>query len=350
MQRFSSVLDREDRAEAAGALGEIARLIAIAGGNLVQAAYIGQNTRASAIVSTVLKAAVDAGTTSDPDWAKPVAEYGDIVGAFVEALRSRSVFARVLADGAVRLPLKTRAAVVTANASAWIVGEGLPVPVSGMALAGQSLEEKKAAALIVLTSELVRSTSPSARTLIDVSLKAAVADTIDAAFVDAITDGITPIAATGTTAVTALADLRAMLDIVNTTGTGSLVWAMGADIANRAATLASASGDLVFPAMGPSGGEMFSVPAVVSSAVLSGQLLLIDASGIAAQLETISVSVADQASLQMSTTPDSPPGTSTVLESLWQTNKVALLARAFFGAEVIRPGSVAILDGVEWGD
>lgn len=330
-------------------LSTVAKMIALAGGNLVQAAYLAESTRAPETVRIAIKAAVSAGNTSDASFAAALAQT-EITGAFVESLRSRSVFARLLADGAVRMPLRTRASIVVANASAWVVGEGMPAPIAAMSLAGHQLEERKAAALIVLSGELLRSTSPAGRALLDSALRGGVADALDAAFVDLVTDGVTPIVATGTTPAAALTDLRALLDAVNSTGAGSLFFIVAPDVANRAATLAGTDGTLTFPAMGPNGGELLNTPAVVSNAVLSGQIVLVDAAGIGAEIEAVTVSLADQASIQMDTAPSSPAGANTVLRSLWQENMVALLARAFFGAEVIRPDSVAVLSGVAWGD
>lgn len=329
-------------------LASIARLIAIAAGNCSQASYLAESSRAPAAVVSVLKAAASAGSTSDPSFASALAESG-VTSAFIEGLRSRSVLARLLVDGAVRMPLRTRASIVIANASAWVTGEGLPVPVSAMSLAGHQLEEREAAALIVLSAEMLRSTSTAGRALLDSALRGGVADALDAAFLDLVTDGVTPIGATGTTPAAALTDLRALLDAVNATGASSLFFLVGPDTANTAATLAGTDGTLTFPAMGPNGGEILNTPALVSTAVLSGQIVLVDASGIAAEIEAITISLADQATVEMSDTPGAPPNAASVLVSLWQSNMVGLLARAFFGAERVRAGSVAILDGAEWG-
>ncbi|CAN7343516.1 phage major capsid family protein [Bosea sp. LjRoot237] len=347
MQRFSSVLDREDHAEAAGVLCEVARFVALGRGDAMQSLALAQAERASELALRYIKSA--AGSLSDPTWGGALDGRAEVISAFVESLRSKSVFARLLADGMTRLPLKTRAAIVTANATAWATGEGMPISVSAMSLAGSALEERKAAALIVLSNELIRSTSPAARALLDASLKSAVADAIDASFLDIVTDGLTPIAATGTTPAAALTDLRTLLGLVNTTGAGSLYFLMGADVANRAATLAGSDSTLTFPAMGPLGGEMLNTPALVSSAMLSGQIALLDATGIAGEIEAVTVSLSDQASIEMDSAPSSPPNAATVLRSLWQENKVAILARAYFGAEVIRAGSIAALDGIAWG-
>ncbi|CAN7399349.1 phage major capsid protein [Bosea sp. LjRoot237] len=331
-------------------LSTIAKMIALSGGNLVQASYVAESTRAPESVQVVLRAAVDAGTTSDPAFAAALVDSG-IVGAFVEALRSKSIFARMLIDGGlVRMPLRTSAAVVAADASGYVVGERMPVPVSALALSGPHLAQHKAAGLIVISSELVRSISPAARALLDNSLRAAVGSALDAKFIDLITDGITSLAASGATAAAALVDLRALLDLVNHNAGGALYWLMPANVANAGSTLAAASGHLMFPGLSPTGGELLGVPVLVSDAVLDGHIMLVDASGIGGEIETVSVSVSQEATIQMDSAPNSPPNAGAVMTSLWQTNRSALLATAHFGAERFRSNAVAVLDGISWGD
>ena len=329
-------------------LAALARMLALGGGSLVQASVIAESTKASEPVRTVLRAAVDAGTLTSPGFAAALVENG-VVSAFVEGLRSRSAFARMLIDGGLlRVPLRTSAAVILADASGFIVGESMPIPISGLALCGRMLAQQKAAGLVVISNELVRSISPAARALLDNSLRAAVGAALDAKFIDLITDSIAPLPASGATALAALADLKAMLDLVNTSAGGSLYWLLPPAVANAAATLAGADGELVFPAMSPLGGEMLNLPALVSDAVLDGQIVLVDASGIGGEIESVTVEVSDQATLQMETAPTNPPVSATVFQSLWQANRAALLARAFFGAERLRDTAVAVLSGVAW--
>ncbi len=327
----------------------LARLVAIGGGNISQAAYLAESTKAPEAVRSVLKSAVDAGSLADPAFANALSDYGDVVGAFVESLRSRSVFARLLDGGMIRMPLRTRAAIATAVATAYARGEGLPIPISALSLAGPQLDERKAVGMVVVSNELLRSTSPAGRALLENALKAAVASAVDASFIDLVADGVTPATASGTAAADALTDLRLMLSAVNTTGAGSLFWVMAPDVANAGATLAAESGELLFPALSPAGGELLNLPALVSTSVLSGTLTLIDASGLAGEIGTVTVSIAQEATIQMDSAPSSPPNAASVMTSVWQTSRAAILATAYFGAERIREGSVAVLDGVDWG-
>lgn len=330
-------------------LSELARVVAISGGNCAQAAVIAEATRAPEAVRSVLKSAAGGGNLSDPAWAGSLDGYSNMVTAFVGSLASSSILGRLLADDAVtRLPLGTSAAAVVANATAFAIGAGSPIAVSSLSLASKSLQPRTAAGMVVLTSELIRSASPAARALVDASLRSAVSTAIDAAFVSIISAGITPTAATGMTAGDALADLKRLLDVVNVSGAGKLYWLMSPSVANAASTLAGPDGSNAFPAMSPSGGEMVNLPALTSSALPAGQLMLVDAASIAAEIEAVTVSLSDQAAVQMSTTPDAPPNAGTVLTSLWRQNLIAVLARCVFGAEKVRSGAVAILANIAW--
>src|SRR4051812_42964919 len=76
-------------------------------------------------VASVLKSAVAAGTTSDNAWAAPLADYQGIVSNFLGSLSNVGAFDRILADnGFLKVPLKTRLALVSGSAVADEVAEG----------------------------------------------------------------------------------------------------------------------------------------------------------------------------------------------------------------------------------
>ena len=99
--------------------------------------------------------------------------------------------------------------------------------------------------------------------------------------------------------------------------------------------------------MSASGGELANLPAIVASGVPAVSLYLIDASGIAADAGPPTVEMSRQATVEMNTTPTG--GASAVQTSLFQTNSVALRATAWFGAQVLRSGAVAVITGINWG-
>lgn len=334
----------------------IAKHLALAKGNPAQAAMLAQATGAGSRVVDILKAAVGAAGPDDAAWAGSTVGYRIAVGGFMDLLRSRSVFFRLLRDGAlVRVPLRTRLGVITADATGWVVGAGAAVPVSRMGLAAPTLDPVKAAAIAVLTDEMVA--SPGSEGLITRALRGAVADAVDGQFLAMIVDGASPsstpsAASSGNTAAAALADLRGLLAVVNTTGNGALYWVASPDVANRAATLAG-DGGLTFPGMTALGGEMLGLPALVSNQVDEGSLFLIDASGIAGDSETITLDASSDTTVEMldeSLQQNALTGAGTTMVSMFETNSVAFKAVAWFGAERFRDGAVAILTDIAWGD
>ncbi|MCY1297332.1 hypothetical protein D9M70_467680 [compost metagenome] len=94
---------------------------------------------------------------------------------------------------------------------------------------------------------------------------------------------------------------------------------------------------------------MLGIPLLISRASprdsSSGQLALIDPTGIAYGAEGISFESAEHATLAMSDTPESDP----VLVSLWQQNLVGYKSIVASNWEVQRDGSVALLTDVAWG-
>lgn len=334
----------------ASMLGLYAKALAMGRGDLPQSLQIAEQRSMPARVQSVLKAAVAVGTTTDTTWAKPLVDHQIIVSAFVSLLRNSSVFYRALDAGMVRVPFNTQAAMVTAGATAYIVNEGAPVPVSRLSLAGVALEPKTAAAMLVVTEDLIRSTSTASEAMLSTELRRGVTAAVDTEFFALITDGSTPTqVSSGTDGAAALADLRALLDAVEPTAESRLMWVMAPDVARQAATLAGADDTLVFPQMGPLGGVMLQLPAMVSDQMAPGTIGLLDMAGIAGESDTITIDASNQASVQMDSTPTNPPVAGTVLVSMWQHNMVSILAKAYFGVERLRTNAWAFLSGVQWG-
>ena len=328
-------------------------------GSPTDALELAEQSRAPSRVVEVLKATVGAASTalgSPQPWGDQLVGYQQLTNGFFEALRGRSAFFAMLQAGALsRVPLKTRFSVATTDATAWIVGAGRPVPLSSVNFAAGALEPAKAATLIVVSEELLRSAAPGAEGAFGRELRGAIADVVDRTFFDLIGRAVTAESATASPD----ADIKTLLDLVNTTGNGALYFLMRPALANAMATLRDPGGWRVFPDMAPIGGSIVGVPALVSAQVpdtggspSSNALWLIDASGIAANADAIEVSMSRQATVEMSSTPgqdavDPDPPTAPNV-SLWQTNSVGIMASVWFGAEVIRSGSVATLEGISW--
>jgi hypothetical protein len=334
----------------AAEFGLLARFLLQARGNALDAAMFAENAPVSTRrVAAILRAAIASGSTSDPSWAGALVDYQHVSEGFVEALRSRSAFIRMLSDGMKRSPLRTRLAVVTSTLIGSIVGEGKLKPVSSIALAGGQLEPIKAVATVVLNGELVMSASVAAISLISNELRGGVASAIDGAFFGEIIDGSTPaVASGGVTAALISVDLRKLLATVNTTGAGRLFFASGAGVANGVSTTVGTDGLLAFPTVTPMGGELLGVPYLVTDGIEDGSLVLVDVTGIVGDIDVITLNASTEATVQMDSAPADPPNAAAVMTSLFQTDRRAMKAEAHFGVERVRTSAVAVLNGLTW--
>jgi HK97 family phage major capsid protein len=321
-------------------LGMVAKTLMLARAEGRPAAGIAEGFKASADVVAIVKAAIGAVSLID------FPPYAAAIASFLESLRSRSVFARLLAEGMRRAPLQTPIRAVGVAVSGTTKSDGYPTPVSRMVLTAPLLARLQAVALIALTRELVEGTTPAALAFLEAELRNAVSTAMDAAFITIITTGAPSIASTGTDSDAALLDLRSLLAQVNATGAGELFWVVSPDVANRASTLAGLAGSLLFADMGPSGGSMLNVTALVSDQVPAGQVVLIDAAGLVGDVDSIDVVASQHAALQLR---DDPTNAAAELTSMWQANAVATRATVGFGLERFRANAVARLTGVAWG-
>ena len=136
--------------------------IALAKGNLHQALEFSKRWRDSTPeVEIVLKAAVAAGTTTDPAWAKPLVEYTNMASEFIELLRPQTFIGRM--TGFRIVPFNIRVPRQTGGSTVGWVGEGLSKPVSKLAFDAVTFPWAKVAGIVVITEELARFSSPSCR-------------------------------------------------------------------------------------------------------------------------------------------------------------------------------------------
>ena len=290
----------------------------------------------------VLKSAVQAGTTSDPEWAGALTEHAQIAQGFLASLREFSAFDQALTDGSfLRVPLRTRVSIVTTAAAGALVGQGDPKPLTKLALADQQLALRKVVSIVAVTEELVRSVEAAALALIENELRRAVATKSDETFLDILaqTTGIASAASTGMSAAQFAADLASALDSLSYGADARLYLVLPPAAAKVVAFLRDANGTL-YPDMTVSGGTIAGIKVVVSNAATDA--ILFDASQIAANSDTIVIDASSQASIQLDDSPTSPQK----MTSLFQSNMRAMRATRFFGAEVLRPEAVAVITGV----
>jgi hypothetical protein len=215
-------------------------------------------------------------------------------------------------------------------------------------LSGAQIDELKATATLIVTDELAKFSGTVAGELFGTELSNAVAVTTDTQFIAVLTSGAASNPSGGATAEHVLNDLRGMLANVTTSARSQLFLLMTSAIAKVLSVLHTNTGAPAFPTMNYNGGQIGGIAAVVSDGVPAGTMVLADAQQIAAASETIQLSAADQATVQMDTVPDSPPTGATNQVSLWQNNLTALRAERFFGVQKLTTTGVAVLTGASY--
>lgn len=329
------------------------------------------------IIAT-LKAALEAGTTTDATWAAPLVEYNQFAGDFVEFLRPQTIIGRFGNDGVPslrRIPFNVNIRGQTTGGDGYWVGEADAKPLTKFEFSNVYLGWAKVANIAVLTQELMRFSNPSAEMLVRDALAQALIARLDTDFVDpakalvanvspaSITNGVTAIPSQGSTAEDARCDIRALFATyiaANQTPING-VWIMSATTALSLSLMRNALGQGEFPGISMTGGTFNGLPVIVSEYVTTDSngslVILANASDIwLADDGQVVIDASREASLQMDTAPtmasaggsgNDPVPTQVV--SMFQTNSVALRAERWINWKKRRPEAVAVLSGVNWG-
>jgi hypothetical protein len=364
MQRIGAVSASIEVGNRAREFVSLARCLALAKGSVASAEAIAREARLSPTVINVLsdrhkvwdmprdlvlghRAAVAAGTTTDATWAAPLADFNVLANAFLESLRSFGAF-----DGMLpfmrRVPFRSRIGVSTVGITGTTVPQGHVKPISSLTVSGDTLDDFKAIAILVITAELARFSEPAAGDLFAVELSNAVAVETDETFVGVLTTGATSIGSSGSTAEHVRNDLRALLAAVTTSARSRLFLLTTPAIAKVLSVLHTSTGDAAFPGITYRGGDLAGITVIASDGVPSATMVLVDAAQIVAASDTIQLDAASHASVQFETAPDSPPTASTNLQSLWQQNMLGLKASRYFAVNRLATTGVAVLTGASY--
>ena len=338
--------------------GNLARLIMMGGGDPYRLNSIAktQGPRIKSIIESKAyerrqKAAVGPGTMTGVEFAAPLTELDTLEAAFLATLRAYGAFDFML-DSMRRVPFRTRIGVSTVPITATIVSENAPKPVSRLTLSGGSLTERKAAAILVLTDELLKFGSDTAGNLFVDELASAVAVATDTEFISILTAGAPSMTSTGGTAEAVRHDLRSLLTLITTDARSRLFLLVPGAVAKNLSVLHTNTGDAAFPTMGVNGGSISGINVVVSDGVPANTALLVDAQQVAAASETMALAASNETMVNMDTNPggagDSPPSASAVMTSLWQMNMTGLKFERWFGATKITTTGVAVLNGIAY--
>lgn len=330
-------------------------------------------------IQNVLKAAVAAGTTTDPTWAGALVDYQLFAGDFIEYLRPMTIVGKFGTNGIPslqRVPFNVKIAGQTSGGSASWVGQGAAKPLTKFDFAMTQLAWAKVAAISVITEELARFSSPSAEQYVRRGLAEAIVARLDIDFIDpskalvadvspaSITNGIVGLTPSGTDAAAVRADIQTLISsflAANLTPT-SAVWIMPNTVALAISLMTNALGQPEFSGITMTGGSLKGIPVITSQyAVLGGSpdgnlMILLNASDIfLADDGQVVIDVSREASLEMDGAPTqsvaggSPlaPVPSQVV-SLWQTNSIGLRAERFINWARRRTEAVAYLENVQY--
>jgi HK97 family phage major capsid protein/HK97 family phage prohead protease len=317
-----------------------------------------------------VRAAVSEGTTFGTTWASPLIAYTQAANLFAEYLRPATIIGRLNLRN---VPFNIQIPRMTTGASVGWVGESAPKPITSEAFDSLTLRWAKAAAIIAITQELARFSNPQAEAIIRDDLRRAMTEFLDRQFIDSsvaavtnvspasITNGVTAVTPTGTTASAFRADLKTLVAPIITANIplDSGAFIMHPSTALSLVLMQNSLGQPVFPTVTREGGTVQGFPVVVSSNVpaaggspADGYMIIfvIQDEILLADDGQTTIDASDQASLQMDTAPDSPPTASSAYVSLWQLNWIALRVERFITWQKRRSQAAQYIQGARYAE
>ena len=296
----------------------------------------------------------DPGTTTDATWAAPLVQPTNLAAEFVELLRPATILGQIA--GIRRVPFNVRIPVQTGGSTVNWVGEAAPKPVSELAFDAITLGMNKVAGIVVLTDELVRSSSPAAEQVVRNDLVAQIARFVDAQFITpsvaatannpaSITNGVTPVAASGTDAESLYWDLNSALAKFDDTdlGSGGITVIMRSGTARGISSLRNALGQFEFGGLSVNGGTLNGLQVIASNSVPAGVIILVKG-------DEILLADDGQTALDASrdATLDLNGGTAPNF-NLFQRNAIGIRAERFMTWRKRRADAVAVITGAAYG-
>lgn len=320
-------------------------------------------------LQNVMKAAVAAGTTTNPTWAGNLVDYQNLTSEFIEYLRPRTIVGQ-FGVGSIpalrRVPFNVRIPGKTASGTAGWTGEGAYKPVTSSGYEAAELKWSKIAAISVITEELARFSDPSIQLMVRDDLAEAVIERMDVDFINpskaagtgtslspaSVTNGVTAIPSTGDPEADINA-LWAVADEINLP-TGSAVYITNTKTARSLSGMKNALGNKIYPDLTVTGGFIDGVPVIVSNYVPSdanGTLLILAfASEIyLADDGVVTVDISREATIFMDDDPNNTTPTAAQLINMFQTNQLAIRAERYVHWKKRRPQAVAYVSGVNYG-
>lgn len=342
------------------------RATAIANGNPVNALAVAKEIGASDRVQTICKAAVSAGTTGSADFASLLLNQ-QVSGEFIDLLRPQTILGKLnprMVPMNLKIPKQT-----TGSSVSWI-GEGKPAPCTNIATGDISLGEHKIGAIIPLSLELLRRADPNVDAMVRFDLEQAIIPALDVALIDianagsvgvkpaSLTNGVTPTAASGTTAAAVRVDVKAALTkfITANQDISSAAWIMNPVTALALSMMRNATTSLQeFPGITSQGGTFEGFPVITSTSVPGDgtagyQIVLAVQNEILVAEGGIEIASSTEASIEMSDAPTNNGVTPTAaaLVSAFQNGLVFIRCIRSVTWTKRRPTAVAIISAAKY--
>ena len=287
----------------------------------------------------------------------------------IEYLWHRTIVGRI--QGLRRVPFNIKVPRQTSVASVSWVGEAAPKPLSAFALDTVSLGYYKIAGIVALTDEIVKFSSPAAEAMVRDELANAIVTLMDHDFIDpekaavagvspaSITNGVTPITATGTAYSNFAADMGAALANFDAAriDTSSLAIVMSSRIARSLGLMLNSLGQPLFPTMSATGGTAMGYQVVVSGnvdptgdvAANGDNIIFIKPDEIfLADDGNVSIDISREASVQMDSAPDNPAVATTITISAFQHNLALIRAERYCNWLKRRAQAVQYISGAKY--
>ncbi len=311
-------------------------------------------------VAMMLRTIVEAGDTTTSGWASqlvPAAQ--QMANDFIALYRPQTIIGRLPLK---QVPFNVAVPIETASGTAQWVGESVAKPVTKLTLSSATLTWAKAAAIVVITQELARFSSPSAEAVVRDSMVQTLIRFFDTHFVSTtaavsgvspagILNGISSVTPSGTSASAFRIDMNNMLNnfTANNRPLGGIYLIMSSTQAVALSLMVTDLGTALFPNVTRDGGTVLGFPVIISEAV-GTKIIGINASEILLASDPgVNVSVSDTASVEMDDAPavgeQSPPSTQSVLKSFWQNNLVGVRVEQFITWKVAQAAAVEYING-----
>jgi HK97 family phage major capsid protein/HK97 family phage prohead protease len=321
-------------------------------------------------VVEALKAASAAGSTTDSTFAASLVYAQNLSNEFIELLRPMTILGKFGTNGIPslrRVPFNVRMVSQTGGGTYGWVGEGAPKPVGELTLTDVTLRWAKAAGIIVITDELSKFSTPDAEAVVRQDMLNGMATFSDVQFISpqiaavanvspaSITNGVTDVPATGTTADALRDDINTLLGRMYTANLAptSGVWIMSNRMATSISLMRNSLGQKEYPDMTPLGGILEGFPVIASESVpddsAGGMIVFVNAQDIFFSDDgPVTIDVSREASLQMDTAPSDPTTAATVMINLWQRNLVGLRAERYMNWAKRRTAAVQYISSAAY--